>query len=231
MIELPVYCINAWSWLCHKPALGYQHPCIRKHSPSARYPALDLWGHAGCRFWPGLPSLTGKQHFPLIKPPVKHPMSPEPCGGLRELQLNGHLCILGTDAVPELHTQGYHCRICCSWLQPMSARSLCKSVIERKILFQSSEWNSCCGKRERQANSYSTVIFMCTYMHVHTSIVLWQVGQCECCPSAGNSDINIKTWMQKGKWNLQPIPHTLENTLVQVNWNNCFYILFLLLLL
>lgn len=171
MIELPVYCINAWSWLCHKPALGYQQPCIRKHPPSARYPALDLRGHAGCRFWPGLPSLTHrKAAFPLIKPPVKHPTSLEPCGGVRELQLSGHLCLLGRDAMPELHTQGYHCWICCSWLQPMSARSLCKSVTERKILFQSSEWNSYCGKREGQANSYTAQLYLCasinTFIHL-----------------------------------------------------------------
>jgi len=34
---------------------------------------------------------------------------------------------------------------------------------------------------------------MCIYKHVHASIVLWQFGQRECCPSAGNSDIKIKT--------------------------------------
>lgn len=171
MIELPVYCINAWSWLCHKPALGYQQPCIRKHPPSARYPALDLWGHAGRRFWPGLPSLTHrKAAFPPINPTAKHPTSPEPCRGVRELQLNSPLCLLGTDAIPELHTQEYHCWICCSWPQATSARSLCQSVTERKKLLQSSEWNSYCGKRERQANSHTAQLYLCAsinmFMHL-----------------------------------------------------------------
>lgn len=78
MIELPVYCINAWSWLCHKPALGYQRLRIRKHPPSNRHPALDLWEcrgvTAGCRFWPFLLSFVySKVMFPLLRPTKKHP--------------------------------------------------------------------------------------------------------------------------------------------------------------
>lgn len=83
MIELPVYCINAWSWLCHKPALGYQRLRIRKHPPSNRHPALDLWERrevtAGCRFGPLLLSFVySKVTFPLLRPTKQHPVSPEP---------------------------------------------------------------------------------------------------------------------------------------------------------
>lgn len=91
MIELPVYCINAWSWLCHKPALGYQRLRIRKHPPSNRHPALDLWEcrgvTAGCRFWPFLLSFVySKVMFPLLRPTKKHPVSPEPCRKVAEAQ-------------------------------------------------------------------------------------------------------------------------------------------------
>lgn len=77
MIELPVYCINAWSWLCHKPALGYRRLRVRKHPPSSRHPALDLWAcqgvTAGGSFWPGMLLLTHSTvTFPLLRPTVKH---------------------------------------------------------------------------------------------------------------------------------------------------------------